>query len=184
LECRVMADIAIGLAVPAGAAALYALGRISMREVLFIVLGIIIGLAFELFIGFMPGFIAFKMHWPLPLVTILLSHSLWDGGLFMAGCVLARIILRRPLSRICAAFDWRELAIMVAWGAVSAFVVELIGNGVMWEYQPQEWNPVWITIHGQGYTAFIQLVWLAAPVVFYLGCLGIDRAMRRSRPEQ
>lgn len=114
MEWRVITDIAIGLAAPVGAAALYAARRIAMREVLFIVLGIIIGLTFELFIGFMPGFIVFKMHWPLPQVTIFISHSLWDGGLFMAGCVLARIILRRPLSRICAAFDWRELAIMVA----------------------------------------------------------------------
>ncbi|MFA6448550.1 MAG: hypothetical protein WCX65_03695 [bacterium] len=177
MEWRVVADIAIGLAAPAGALALFAARRIALREVLFVALGIVIGLTFELFIGFMPGFIVFKMSWPLPMVTILISHSLWDGGLFMAGCVIARIILRRPLSGVCAAFDWRELAIMIAWGAASAFVVELIGNGVMWEYQPQKWNPVWITIRGQGYTAFIQIVWLVAPVVFYLGCLRISKAL-------
>lgn len=177
MEWRVVADIAIGLAVPAAAAGLFAVKRISAREVLFCAWGFLIGLSFELFIGLWPGFIVFKMSWPLPVVTILISHSLWDAGIFMIGCFLAGIILRRRLSDVCAKFDWRELAAMVLWGAGSAFVVELIGNGVMWEYVPGRWNPVWITVNGQGYTAFIQVVWVAAPVVFYLGCLGIGRML-------
>ncbi len=183
MEWRVVADIAVGLAVPLGTAGLFALRWISLREVLFVVLGFLIGLSFELFIGLLPGFIVFKMRWPLPMVTILVSHSLWDAGLLMAGCVLAGVVLRRRLSDVCARFDWRELAVMALWGAGSAFVVELVGNGVMWEYQPRGWNPVWITINGQGYTAFIQLVWVVAPVVFYLGCLGISRYFSRQRHE-
>jgi hypothetical protein len=56
--------------------------------------------------------------------------------------------------------------------------VELIGNGVIWEYRVLDWNPVWLTIGEQGYTVLPQLIWVAAPVVYYLGVLRINRSKR------
>lgn len=188
MDWQVAADMAVAAAVPLGAAVLFAARVISRREVYFLVLGVFIGMIFELFLSFMgPGFISFKMEWPLPREAIFVCHALWDGGLFMGGYALAWLILRRPRGEMCAAFDWRELAIMTAWGAASSVAVELVGNGVMWEYHPQKWNPVWLTAGGRGYTVFIQVVWLVVPAVFYFGCIGISRGMRRldtHRPPQ
>ena len=176
MEWRSVADMAIGIAVPVAAAVLFVAGRFRAREILFLIWGFLIGAAFEFFIGFQgPVFFTVKMHWPLPMGTYYLCHSLWDGGLFMAGIALAGLLLRKPFMSVCRAFNWKELAVMTVWGAGTAFVVEMIGNGVIWEYHPMKWNPVWITVRGQGYTAFIQIVWLVAPFVFYMGCIGINR---------
>ena len=64
---------------------------------------------------------------------------------------------------------------MWLWGAGQEFVVELLGNGVIWEYKVQTWNPVWITVGGRGYTILPQLIWAVAPIVYYLGFVRINR---------
>ena len=176
----VISDLAVGIAIPVIAAILYKKGYLGGREILLLIWGVLLGSAFEVFIGLQGSeFLSVKLDWPLPHFTLLMCHSVWDGGLFMAGVFLAHFILRKPIRQIATSFDWRELSIMVAWGAVSAFVVELIGNGNIWEYHPQDWNPVWIRVGEQGYTAFIQIVWLVVPLVFYLGALAISRKMAR-----
>ncbi|MEZ5504319.1 MAG: hypothetical protein R3E50_17290 [Halioglobus sp.] len=52
----------------------------------------------------------------------------------------------------------------------------LMGNGVIWEYRVHRWNPVWLTIGGQGYTVLPQVIWVVAPIIHYLGCIRINRA--------
>ena len=68
---------------------------------------------------------------------------------------------------------------MMVWGfAVGStweFAVELMGNGVIWEYRVYSWNPVWLTIGEQGYTILPQLIWVVAPIVYYLGFIRINR---------
>jgi hypothetical protein len=156
---------------------LFALGKVTKREILFFITGFLVGCVFEFFIWFMgPSFFFVKMPWPLPWPTYYICHSLWDGGLFMAGYFLAGILLRKPRTILCTVFDWRELAVMTAWGAITAFFVEVSGNGIIWQYIPQRWNPAWTTIGGQSYTIFIQAVWLVVPAVFYCICLAISRA--------
>lgn len=176
MEWQVIADMAVGTAVLVGGVGLLAARLIALREFLFLALGFLIGMTFEQFLSFMgPGFISFEMEFPVPRAAIYVCHSLWDGGLFMGGYLSVWLLTRKPRGEICTAFDWRELAIMVAWGFLSSIVIEVIGNGIIWEYQQVAWNPVWLTIAGQGYTIFIQLVWLVAPVIFYFGCLKISR---------
>ena len=67
-------------------------------------------------------------------------------------------------------------ASMWAWGVGSEFVVELLGNGVIWRYELQYWNPVWITLNGRMYTLLPQFIWTIAPIVFYAGAIFITRA--------
>lgn len=181
MDWRILADIAIGLAVPAGFAAAFAAGRATKRELYILAAGFVIGAAFEFFTWAMgPDFFFVIKRWPLPMATYYLCHSSWDAGLFFAGYLLCAALLRKPRAAVAARFDWRELGIMTAWGAGTAFFVELAGNGVIWQYVPGPWNPVWITVDGRGYTIFIQAVWLAAPAVFYLCCLGISKINRAS----
>lgn len=116
--------------------------------------------------------IVIHQEWPLPDITRTIAHCFWDSMLFIIGYWLAKFLMKN--NPCCSEFDWRELTIMVLWGSIQEFVVELSSNGVMWEYIEQPWNPVWLTINGQGYTLLPQLVWLVAPVFFYLGVLKIN----------
>jgi hypothetical protein len=176
---QVVADIIVGIAVPTFFLTLFFLKRLGKRELLFWLWSMVIGAAFELTVFiFIPNWLMFKMYWPMPYVTIAIWHTLWDGGLFMAGFFAAALVTRKPAREVCTRFDIGELAVMVVWGAVSAFVVEFIGNGIIWEYLPQRYNPVWITIGDQGYTAFIQIVWLIVPFIFYFGCLFFNTKIR------
>jgi hypothetical protein len=170
----------IGLGIPTLFVLLYVLGKAGRREMIFLVIGIGIGLSFEFYIWSRgPGFFYVILKWPLPWYTYYISHSLWDGGLFMGGYYLSAALLKKAPVHICRIFDWRELAIMTAWGAVTAFFVELIGNGQIWQYVPHTGNPVWIGIGGQGYTLFIQAIWLVVPAVFYFVCLAVSRMIFR-----
>ena len=116
----------------------------------------------------------YVMHTEFPLHPVILNllHTLWDGGLFMAGVGLVNLFCKPP--RIHR-FRWRELAAMLAWGLGQELAVELIGTGgALWEYQPKWWNPVLFKFRGSNITLAPQLVWLAAPVAFYLGALKIN----------
>ena len=113
---------------------------------------------------------------PWPTVALHLLHCLWDGGIFLAGYGLVRLFCRPPyLER----FRWRELAVMLAWGQAQELAVELVGSGGgMWEYRPKRWNPVLFRFRGHSITLVPQLVWLAAPVAFYVTTLSINRRLR------
>jgi hypothetical protein len=64
---------------------------------------------------------------------------------------------------------------MVLWGQLSELAVELVGsNGALWEYQGTWYNPVLFRVNDYNITLLPQLVWLAAPVVFYFAALWIN----------
>jgi hypothetical protein len=171
---QVWADIAIGFMVPAATVWLYMTGRIQKKHVWLMAWGFAVGSTWE-FAFYFLGDSLHTMHtqWPMPIITLHLWHTFWDAGLFIVGYWLCLLILRTP--DCCTRFRWPELAIMWLWGAGQEFVVELLGNGVIWEYRVLDWNPVWITINGQGYTMLPQLIWAIAPIVYYLGVIRILR---------
>ncbi len=107
---------------------------------------------------------------PVHPLGLIVAHSLWDGGLFLAGVVLVWLscpILRR--------FDRRQLAVLLVWGQLSAITVELGGvTNEAWSYVGGfAWNPTLFEVGGHPITLLPQLIWLAAPIVFYLGALRI-----------
>ncbi len=171
---QVGADIAIGTMIPVATVWLYVTGRIQKKHLWLMVWGFVVGSTWE-FAFYFLGDTVHTLHteWPLPIITLHLSHTFWDAGLFIVGYWLCLLILRTP--DCCTTFRWAELAIMWLWGAGQEFVVELLGNGVIWEYRVLAWNPVWITIGDQGYTVLPQLIWAVAPVVYYLGAIRILR---------
>jgi hypothetical protein len=171
-------DIAIALGTLAFFAFMHYTRRFSPRIWYMFLAGCLIGATWEF--GFYllgPGYASdplFIMHseFPLPRIFMHTLHCLWDGGLFMIGVGLVFMLCRPPhLER----FRWQELAVMILWGQVSELAVELVGsNGALWEYQGTWYNPVMFRVNDYNITLLPQLVWLAAPVVFYFVALRIN----------
>ncbi len=47
---------------------------------------------------------------------------------------------------------------MIIWGSISEFLVDLNGNGKLWLFIDNWYNPVFITINGNGLTIIPQLI--------------------------
>jgi hypothetical protein len=107
---------------------------------------------------------------PIHPLGMIVAHSLWDGGLFLAGLALVGLACPRPILR---RFSWRELGVLVLWGQGSELLVELGGvKNEAWSYAGDKaWNPVLLEVSGHPITLMPQLIWLAAPIVFYLVAL-------------
>ena len=141
-------------------------------------LGVLIGLTWELpmsianEIGIYP-----PAHFIVPLPThfsvIVITHSLWDGGLFLFGVWLVLIVCKKSQFE---KFSYRELIVMLIWGQLSELSVELISTfSNAWEFIKYWWNPVLFVFNGHNITLLPQLIWLFAPIVFYIIAIKIKR---------
>ena len=148
-------------------------------------IGCLIGSAWEftfLFLG--PEFLHSVKEWPYGLGgwPRKLSHSIWDGGLFMVGIYFCKRYLPSPLFK---SFNKKELGIMLSWGIFQELLVEYLFNGRVWIYEPLPWNPIIIPVLpgsaplSPGYTLIPQAVWVIAPLLFYLICLRITKTKNR-----
>lgn len=104
---------------------------------------------------------------PTPLHA--LSHSFWDGALFLVGVFLIQLLYS---DQGFVNFRWKELSVLLAWGQFQSIVVEVFAvlTG-LWSYNPAWWNPAIVTIGDAALTVVPQLIWLLAMFVFYLWCL-------------
>ncbi len=153
---------------------LHRTGKIPLSYLYAFWAGTLIGSTWEftfLFLG--PEFLHGAVEWPWGLDgwPRKVSHSIWDGAIFMFGVYLCHRWLDGDLFR---GFDRKELGIMSGWGIFQELLVEYLFNGRVWIYEPLSWNPVIIpTIPGSapmspGYTLIPQAVWVVAPVVFFV----------------
>jgi hypothetical protein len=142
-------------------------------------LGVAIGLTWEIPIFLSAIFatnpiVGFLREPPLHPAVFMVAHSFWDGGLFLAGLALVRALCAHP---VLVAFRWQELGVLILWGQLSALAVEIvsvINRG--WVYSGlHSWNPVLFQVADHPITVIPQLIWLGAPVVYYLGALGLAR---------
>ena len=104
---------------------------------------------------------------PLPLSTIaiMISASLWDGGLFLLGVLFVKLICPAPHFD---KFKKKELGILIIYGQISELVVELVSTSSSgWEYNVYWWNPLLFVFNGHNITLLPQLIWLAALIVYY-----------------
>jgi hypothetical protein len=157
----------------------YKNNRISSEYYTLFWIGCLIGSTWEftfLFLG--PEFLHSVKEWPYGLGgwPRKLSHSIWDGGLFMVGIYFCERFLPDPLFR---SFNKKELGIMLSWGIFQELLVEYLFNGRVWIYEPLPWNPIIISVLpgsaplSPGYTLIPQTVWIIAPILFYFTCLRI-----------
>jgi hypothetical protein len=142
-------------------------------------LGVVIGLTWEvpLFLSMIfasDPIVGFIREPPLHPIVFMFAHAFWDGGLFLLGLAFIRALCADP---VLARFRWPEIAVFILWGQVSALAVEV--SSVLnqaWVYHgAHPWNPVLFQVAGHPITLVPQLIWLAAPVAYYLGALRITR---------
>ena len=172
-------DFTVATALVIGFYFAYKNKRISSEYYTLFWIGCLIGSTWEftfLFLG--PEFLHSVKEWPYGLGgwPRKLSHSIWDGGLFMVGIYFCERFLSDPLFR---SFNKKELGIMLSWGIFQELLVEYLFNGRVWIYEPLPWNPIIISVLpgsaplSPGYTLIPQAVWIIAPILFYFTCLRI-----------
>ena len=167
-------DFFVAISLVIGFSLCYQKGIINTTYHTMFWVGCLIGSTWEftfLYLG--PEFVHSVKEWPWGLGgwPRKVSHSLWDGGLFMVGVFICEKYLRGPLFK---RFSSKELSIFLSWGIFQELLVEYLFNGRVWIYEPLPWNPVIIpTIPGSaqlspGYTLIPQAVWVIAPIIFYV----------------
>lgn len=116
---------------------------------------------------------------PVHYLVLMASHTLWDGGLFLCGLGLVHRLCSAP---VMGGFRWPELAVMLVWGQLSELMVEIsstFNDG--WAFIPGYWwSPTLFDFNDHAITLMPQLVWLVAPVLYYLVALRMYAASRDS----
>jgi hypothetical protein len=131
-----------------------------------------IGLTWEIPIFIMSGESTLLpiVTWTRPLIAhylvFMISHSLWDGLLFVIGMWLVHGICRKP---VLQEFRWSELTVLFIWGQASELLVELsstLNDG--WVFVEYWWNPAIFQFNGHNITWLMQAVWAAASTGYYV----------------
>ena len=134
-------------------------------------LGVLVGLTWEIpFALAGKSFHLILIDWPIdfPLVRNI-TYSFIDGLIFIVGVLLAKAYLKNK--HFLYKFNLTALLIMIIWGSFSEFLVDLNGNGKLWLFLENWYNPVFITINDNGLTIIPQLIWFIAPIVYYFTVL-------------
>jgi len=175
-------DLVIALSIPVLFVLLYRTRRISRYSWLLFWAGCAVGALWEIpfyFIG--PYFSSdplyvLKTPTPYPLFLLHFVHCFWDGGLFMIGVWLVKRLCRAPHFE---RFRFQELAVLLVWGQLQELAVELISTGSSgWAYVPHWWNPSMFQFRGSDVTLLPQLIWVVAPIVFYVLATRVRKHMR------
>lgn len=174
-------DLAIAIAIPLLFTALRLARRLGNFDWIMFWVGCAVGALWELpfyFIG--PDFLAAPLYvlnapMPYPLFLLHFVHCFWDGGLLMLGVLLVRWLCRAPWF---TKFRWSELLVLLAWGAMQELAVELMSTGSSgWAFIPRWWNPSMFKFNGADITLIPQLIWVAAPVIFYFVALRVRKKL-------
>jgi len=174
-------DLSIAISVPVLFIFLRLTSKIGKYDWVMFWIGCAVGALWELpfyFLG--PSFLAdplyvLRTRMPYPPLLLHVVHCFWDGGLLMVGVLLVRKLCRTPQF---AGFRWQELAVLLIWGAVQELAVELIATrSFAWAYVPHWWNPSMFKFGGSDITLVPQLIWLIAPIIFYLAAIKIRKAV-------
>lgn len=175
-------DLFIGGSAPVVTYVLYKSGRVGRFIWVLFWVGFCIGLTWEVPMQLLnelsQGHAVHSYTRPPPFhfSVIIISHSLWDGGLFLLGVFMVRLVCKKP---IFERFQARELIVLIIWGQASELWVELTSTlGEAWAYIPRPWNPSLFKFNGQDITLMPQLIWLAAPIAFYFIALKVRGTAR------
>ena len=146
----------------------YKAQKISSEIFTLYFLGVLVGLTWEIpFALAGKSFHLILIDWPinLPLVRNI-TYSFIDGLIFIIGIFLVKAILKNE--NFLYEFNVKALSIMIIWGSISEFLVDLNGNGKLWLFIDNWYNPVFVTINGNNLTIIPQLIWFVAPIVYYV----------------
>lgn len=165
-------DLLVGFSSPLIFLLLYRLRKIERHTWHFYWIGALIGLAWEVPIfvlsGEATGIPIVVWHRPLLVhySVFMVSHTLWDGLLFVIGIWLVRLTCRAPCFQ---SFRWPELLVLVLWGQASELLVEISSTANDgWAFVEYWWNPVIFECNGHNIAWLMQVIWLLASVLFYI----------------
>jgi len=177
-------DFAIGTGTGAAVFLFYFWGKLKPFWFKLFLLGTFLGFLWEVPLCLIDYFevtdlFIFHTPPPVPMFLVNIAHSLWDGGLFLIGAWLVVKICRPPHF---ASFRLPELAVLIAWGQAQELAVELVSTTTgLWEYIVHPWSPALFYFNGQAITLMPQVIWLIAPVVFYLIALKLRAAEKEKK---
>ncbi|MFH1539589.1 MAG: hypothetical protein ABIH66_11555 [bacterium] len=165
-------DLLVGFSSPLLFYFLYKTGRIDKFLWRFFWIGVAVGTTWEIPIFVLSGESTALplIAWTRPLIAhylvFMVSHSLWDGLLFVIGVRLVRGICRGPHFQN---FRWPELAVLFVWGQASELLVEISStSNDGWVFVAYWWNPAIFQVNGHDIRLLMQVVWAAAAVVYYV----------------
>ena len=114
---------------------------------------------------------------PLSVVIIAITHSFWNGGLFLLGVWFVCLICRKSHFD---KFKTCEFSTLIIYGQISELIVELTSTfSNAWEYIVYWWNPRLFYFNGHNITLLPQLIWLIAPIVFYLSAIKLKSSISK-----
>lgn len=169
-------DLLIGFGAPVALFALVRTGVLSPALWRFFWMGTLIGIVWEAPIFVLSAesaslpIIRWLTPFPMHYVVFMLAHAFWDGGLLLVGVGLCRLVCPPGWER---RFEPRAMAVMLGWGQVQELAVELssIASGGWVYVSAYGWNPTLFHFRGEPITLLPQLIWVVAPVLFYVGML-------------
>lgn len=165
-------DLLVGFSSPFLFYVLFKTGRIEKFTWHFFWVGVLVGLTWEI-----PIFVLSGESTSLPLVTwfrpliahygvFMISHTLWDGLLFVIGIWLVYGICHKPVFQ---RFRWCEMMVLLIWGQASELLVEIsstFNDG--WAFVEYSWNPVIFQVNGHNITWLMQWIWAVASIAYYV----------------
>lgn len=164
-------DLVIGFTAPTLVFILYRTKKISKFSWCIFWVGAVIGLTWEIpmFVGSYDTtfFITLETINPYPFhySIYLISHTFWDGGLFLIGYWLVLLISKTPQFD---SFDIKEFLILIIFGQIQEIMVEIgaVSNSA-WTFIAYWWNPALFYFNGYPITLYPQICWLYGITLFY-----------------
>ncbi len=177
------ADLAVGFGVPLLLLALVHRGVVDRLALWQFALGALVGLTWEvpIFVGSFAtvdyATIAYARQPPVHWTVMMVSHTLWDGSLFLLGCWLVQLVFGRLAMR---EVHPGQLLLFIIYGQVQALAVELSSTGNdAWYFVDILWNPPMFQFNGHNITVMQQLFWLWGSLCYYYCWLWLRRRLER-----
>ena len=178
-------DLLVGFTAPILAYILYRTEKIDKFSWYVFWIGAVVGLTWEI-----PMFVgSYETNFFIPLETIrpypfhyiifLISHTLWDGMLFLIGYRLVLLLSESPRFK---EFNLKELMILIIYGQIQEIIVEVgsISNSA-WTFIVYWWNPALFYVNEYPITLYPQLAWLVGSILFYFILLKLKPKLTENR---
>ncbi len=178
-------DLLVGFTAPILAYILYRTEKIDKFSWYVFWIGAAVGLTWEIpmFVGSYETnfFITLETIRPYPFhyIVFLISHTLWDGMLFLIGYRLVLLLSESPRFK---EFNLKELMILIIYGQIQEIIVEVgsVSNSA-WTFIVYWWNPALFYVNEYPITLHPQLAWLFGSILFYFILLKLRPKLTEKR---
>lgn len=178
-------DLLVGFIAPILAYILYRTEKIDKFSWYVFWIGAAVGLTWEIpmFIGSYETsfFVTLEPIRPYPFhyIVFLVSHTLWDGMLFIIGYRLVLLLSESPRFE---EFNLKELIILIINGQIQEIIVEVgaVSNSA-WTFIVYWWNPALFYVNEYPITLYPQLAWLFGSILFYFILLKLKPKLTENR---